>query len=119
VSRVMSINDAARHLGVCPDTVRRHVRLGLLPARQKPRGTKYQWLVEVPEGPTHTSLNSGSSEHGHGHPTAEEYERVRELADELRRMLDVATTELAARRQEVAVLLALLERTGAPAASVS
>ena len=106
MSHLMGINDAARRLGVCPDTVRRHIRIGLLQARQKPRGSKYQWLVEVPE-----TRPAEAEPPLPGHvPTAAEYRRVCELADELRHMLAVATAELDARRHEVAQLFGLLDR---------
>ncbi len=111
MAQLMGINEAARYLGVCPDTVRRHIRLGLLQARQKPRGTKYQWLVEVPEMQEAAKPDTGERVHSHHQPpTVEEYERLQQLVDDLRHLLGVATTELDARRSETARLLALLER---------
>jgi hypothetical protein len=104
VAQSVGINEAARRLGVCPDTVRRHVRLGLLPAKQKPRGTKYQWLVELPD------VQAAPAVAGDG-PNAQDYERLKELVAELRGMLGVATAELDARRKEVAQLLSLLEQS--------
>ncbi len=114
MGRLMSINGAAQYLGVCPDTVRRHIRLGLLQARQKPRGTKYQWLVDVPDTAPADGVSPSASREV---PGIEEYDHLLQMVSELRRMLDVATAELEARRQETARLLALLERAQ-PAANV-
>ena len=118
--RVMTINQAAQHLAVCPDTIRRHVRMGLLPAQRKARGTRFQWMVEVPDSPpVEPSPSDSSQPAGHTSPSAEEYRRMTELVDELRRMLTLATAELDARRQEVKQLLALLERAQTSPAATS
>ena len=98
----MSINEAAQCLGVCPDTVRRHIRMGLLVAKQKARGSKFQWLVEVQEDAP-AGMPGGS-------PTAGEYALLVEQMHELRQVLDTVTVEIAARRQEVALLLKLVGR---------
>ena len=95
------INQAAQCLGVCPDTVHRHVRMGLLMAKGKPRGSKSQRLVEFQRDAV--GMHTGS-------PTVGEYGLLVEQLCELRQVLDTVTAEIAARRQEVALLRNLLGR---------
>jgi predicted transcriptional regulator len=105
----MSINEAARELGVSPDTVRRHIRIGLLQARQKPRGRGYQWMVELP-GSLEAGSPSGLDFQTSGGPSVEEYQHMKDMVAELRRALEVTTAELEARREEVGRLLTLVEQ---------
>jgi len=52
----MTIQQAATHLGVSQDTVRRRIRSGQLPATQTPRPQGFTWTVDL-EGPAATSSN--------------------------------------------------------------
>ena len=112
---MLTINQAASYLGVCPDTVRRHIRLGLLTAERQPRGSKYHWLVDVTgREPVGASFSDDRQ------PTREEFERLNEMVVELRNMLRVTLEQLEARRQEVWRLLTLLgDATVSPAMAAS
>jgi hypothetical protein len=113
----MGILEAARRLGVSPDTVRRHIRIGLLEAHQRPRGRGYTWVVDVPDTVIPSSPRDGrtpvSDPPGASGASTASYDQT-ELVRDLRRALDVAYTEIEARRAEVARLLALLERAQPP-----
>jgi excisionase family DNA binding protein len=103
-----TISEAARVLGVSPDTVRRHIRIGVLQAERTPRGRGYRWAVELPEAGC-AGVSSQSS------PAAAEEERQSssDIADELRRAFAVVCAELEARREEVRRLLSLVEQAHA------
>jgi hypothetical protein len=45
----VSVMEAATHLGVSPDTIRRRIRNGELQARREPTPQGYIWRVELPE----------------------------------------------------------------------
>jgi len=45
----LTIKEAADHLGVSQDTIRRRIRNGLLTAHQEHRPQGYIWAVELPE----------------------------------------------------------------------
>jgi hypothetical protein len=110
MARSLSINDAARQLGLSPDTVRRRIRIGVLAAHQKPRGRGYQWIVDLPDAqPGTDAAGEPNADMGHA-PTIEEYQQMKQQVIDLRRMLEVATAELEARRSETGRLLALLEQ---------
>jgi len=91
----MTINEAARLRGVSPDTIRRHIRMGLLTARKEhtPRGIR--WLVEEPDA-SETPLRIDVSEAA-----------VRGMQE----ALEVLREELEARRREAWQLQGLLKRT--------
>jgi len=48
----VSVNEAARHLDVSADTIRRRIRKGALNARQVPRGQGFAWSVTVDDETT-------------------------------------------------------------------
>jgi len=43
----LSVNDAAQHLGISPDTVRRRIRRGEIQATKQPRPQGFKWTVTV------------------------------------------------------------------------
>ena len=49
MSQNVSIDEAARHLGVSQDTIRRRIRNGELDAHQVERPQGYTWRVEFPD----------------------------------------------------------------------
>jgi len=57
----VSINEAARHLGVSEDTVRRRIRAGNLLARKEPRPQGFTWVVELEDRQEDASRATHSS----------------------------------------------------------
>jgi DNA-binding transcriptional MerR regulator len=94
-----TIGEAARRLGVSPDTVRRHIRDGKLPASKQPTSRGLVWLVDLPDD----ILEPGAD-------AAREIERLHEDVGHWREMALSLRQELTARTSEVQQLLALLER---------
>jgi excisionase family DNA binding protein len=96
----LSIDDAARRLGISRPTVRRRLRSGVLKGTQvaTPHGRK--WLVEVPG--THESADGESvSPHGAAEtgsktprPAAREVELLQAHVDDLRGQLEDRTREV-------------------------
>lgn len=69
------------------------------------------WLVELPDGSADSTSTSSAEVGGRTSPTAEEYNRLQQLVMDLRHMLQVVTAQLEARREEVAQLMRLLDRS--------
>jgi excisionase family DNA binding protein len=44
----VTVLEAARCLGISPDTVRRRISSGELKARREPHGANFTWWVEIP-----------------------------------------------------------------------
>lgn len=108
------ITEAARQLGLSPDSIRRRIRKGDLPSLRDNRG---QWWVEVPD-----NLPPASAPNRHsGTMVAPAYAPMQTpdtaLADTLRAQVADLTVRLdrAERRLEVAEAAALAERTTAQA----
>jgi excisionase family DNA binding protein len=99
VSQQATIAQAAQHLGVSPDTIRRYIRQGKLPASKQPTLKGRVWLVDLPDD-ARAPAGQAARENG---LLREEVSHWRDLALSLRQ-------ELAARTQEVRQLLVLLER---------
>jgi excisionase family DNA binding protein len=97
----LTVQDAARALGISPDTIRRRIRNGGLPAQRQPTPQGYQWLVEVSQD---LLDRSGSLD-----PREAELRHLEQTVQELRESLAQARDELRARRTEVSQLLRLVE----------
>lgn len=97
ITERVTITEAARHLGVSPDTIRRRIRRGELTAYRQPVGRGYVWLVDVAD-------ESSASSSGAGRARATM--RGGELVALLREELD-------ARRREVQILHRLLAQAQA------
>jgi excisionase family DNA binding protein len=123
LANTFTILEAAQRLGVSPDTVRRRVKSGELPAHQKKRGQGFQWLVDLasfPEAPEEDA-RPGPADHRPAAPQPRAQQGVQAaptdtglleaLVAELRGTLQVTRAELEARRREVDRLLTLLEKT--------
>jgi transposase-like protein len=95
-----TISEAARRLGVSPDTVRRYIRQGKLAAAKQPSPRGLVWLVDLPDDVP-----------GLGPDAASEVERLREDVGHWRELSMSLRQELAARTQEIRQLLVLLERS--------
>jgi hypothetical protein len=83
----VSVMEAATHLGVSTDTVRRRIRNGELQARQEPTPQGYVWRVELPEEAALETTN----------PAA-----WRELVDVLKDEVALLREQLAAHQEELA-----------------
>ena len=87
----VSIKEAAEHLGVSVDTVRRRLKAGELEGRQEPHGKSgYRWLVHLPDA---------AKADAPGMPPAEAYAlaEARARIDGLERLID----ELASHRDKL------------------
>ena len=91
----VTIQEAAQHLGVSQDTVRRRIRKEELQARQTPT-------------PTHRPDIGGAQ--------VEDGQDLRELVDALRSQLESQGEELVARRREVQELHVILQQKALPEA---
>src|SRR5215213_7670438 len=94
-----TIVGAAQQLGVSPDTIRRRIRQGQLPASKQATSRGLVWLVDV----TDEALGPRAEADG-------EVERLREELGHWRELALSLPEELVARSREVQQLLALLER---------
>jgi len=94
-----TIVGAAQQLGVSPDTIRRRIRQGQLPASKQATSKGLIWLVDLPDEALEPRADA-----------AREIERLREEVGHWRELALSLRQELAARTREVQQLLALLER---------
>ena len=88
----VSVMEAATHLGVSPDTVRRRIRNGELQARREPTPQGYVWRVELPEEESTEEAALEATK-----PTA-----WRELVDVLKDEVALLREQLAAHQEELA-----------------
>ena len=86
----VSVMEAATHLGVSTDTIRRRIRNGELQARQEPTPQGYVWRVELPEEAEKAALEATN-------PAA-----WRELVDVLKDEVALLREQLAAHQEELA-----------------
>ena len=108
----VTIQEAAQHLAVSQDTVRRRIRKEELQARQTPTPQGFRWVVELEDleedaqaapTPTHRPDIGGAQ--------VEDGQDLRDLVDVLRSQLQSQEEELAGRRREVRELHILLQRS--------
>lgn len=97
----LTVQDAARAMGISSDTVRRRIRSGMLAAERQPTPQGYQWLVDVRE----ELLDRSSG----GDRREAEIRHLEQTVQELRESLTQARDELRARRTEVRQLIHLVE----------
>lgn len=84
----VSVMEAATHLGVSHDTIRRRIRNGELKAHQEPTPQGYVWRVELPEdGAAVETINSAA---------------CREVVDVLKDEVALLRDQLAAHQEELA-----------------
>ena len=119
------IREAAMMLGVSPDTIKRRIKGGEIPARKEPRPQGYVWLVQLestpalaPVAPLHAWLPAPAPA-----PTLDAASDAVALAvaraqvEELRALVRTRSEELDARRRETQELLVLLQRSQVEQAS--
>ena len=106
---LVSIAEAARQLGVSPDTVKRRIRAGELVALREPRPQGFRWLVELGDGVA-AGVPPDSL-----HPSAPVDTTALAVAQaEVRRLEETVAIlrhELESRRNEAAALQMLLRET--------
>ena len=117
IMATVTIQEAAQHLGVSQDTVRRRIRKEELQARQTPTPQGLRWVAELedleedaqaaPTAPHRPDIGSAQVEDG---------QDLRELVDVLRSQLQSQEEELVARRREVQELHVLLQQKALPEA---
>ena len=114
----VTIQEAAQHLGVSQDTVRRRIRKEELQATQTPTPQGFRWVVELEDleedaqaapTPTHRPDIGGAQ--------VEDGQDLRALVDALRSQLESQGEELVARRREVQELHVLLQQKALPEAA--
>ena len=120
MDNALSIPEAALKLGVSADTVRRRVKSGQIKAVREQHGRNHQWLIDLSEDEQRAGRAAGvepvSGRERAGatvtinRPPADTLANLQAQVNDLRASLEMAKSELEARRGEVARLLALLER---------
>jgi DNA-directed RNA polymerase specialized sigma24 family protein len=111
----VTIQEAARHLGVSQDTIRRRIRKEELQARQMPTPQGFRWVMEL-EGLEEDAPAAPTPPHRPGIGQVEDGQDLRELVDVLRSQLQSLEEELVARRREVQELHVLLQQKALPEA---
>jgi len=117
IMAAVTIQEAAQHLGVSQDTVRRRIRNEELQARQTPTPQGFRWVVEL-EGLEEAAQAAPTPPHRPDIGQVEDGQDIRELVDALRSQLQSQEEELAARRREVQELHVLLQQKALPEAVV-
>ena len=102
----VSIPEAAAHLGVSEDTIRRRLRKGELAGHQEKTAQGFRWKVDI------TTADAGPGSHN-GHLQNHADAVLEELVTTLRAQVQAQTEELEARRNEVRELHVLLQHAQA------
>lgn len=114
----MSISEAARALGISPDTVKRRMAAGQLLSKQEQRPQGYRWLVEVPDDAV--GVDAGIQEESESGTVDESVVLVlRAEVARLEETVQLLAVELDARRRDVAELHGLLREAVTPHISAS
>src|SRR5690348_15766879 len=101
--RELTIAEAAAHLGVSKDTIRRRLRAGSLNGSRRARPQGFAWVVEVSEQPRIPPAAADSA------GLALELARLQEQVTALREAFSITREEVVARRREVEELRRQLE----------
>ena len=109
----VSLEEAARRLGVSVTTVRRKLHAGELKGFQRPIPQGFLWEIELPEGTGLDPASQPSTDTTEGfHDThVGELEALHELVDVLKVQVQAQQVELEARRKEVSELHILLQQS--------
>ena len=113
----VSIDEAARLLGVSQDTIRRRIRNEELQAQQEPRPQGYTWRVTLPDDEPEPKSTGHVSSDGTSHELLEALKdtvrRQDEAISQLREQLGVKDSQLQAREREVQELHVLVQQAQA------
>jgi hypothetical protein len=102
--------EAATHLGVSPDTIRRRIRNGELQARREPTPQGYVWRVELPE---EESTEEAALEATNSTAWRELVDVLKDEVALLREQLAAHQEELASKNKQIEQLHVLLQQTQA------
>jgi len=100
----VTINEAAAHLGISADTVRRRIRKHLVTARQVPRPQGHVWMVDLP-------ISNAESQRPAPPPVQGDNTDDNALVVELKARIDSLETQLTTRAGEIDQLHRLLAQT--------
>ena len=116
---LVTLAEAAHHLGVSVDTVRRRLQKGELKGQQQARPQGFIWLIDVPEETEPSSSVAGSQVDAEVNSEVSlaacqaEISRLESMVAMLQDRVNAQQEELEARRREVQELHVLLQHAQA------
>ena len=116
---LVTLAEAAHHLGVSVDTVRRRLQKGELKGQQQARPQGFIWLIDIPEETEPSSSVAGSQADAEVNSEVSlaacqaEISRLESMVAMLQERVNAQQEELEARRREVQELHVLLQQAQA------
>ena len=116
---LVTLAEAAHHLGVSVDTVRRRLQKGELQGQQQARPQGFIWLIDIPEETEPSSSVAGSQADAEVNSEVSlaacqaEISRLESMVAMLQERVNAQQEELEARRREVQELHVLLQQAQA------
>jgi hypothetical protein len=116
---LVTLAEAAHHLGVSVDTVRRRLQKGELKGQQQARPQGFTWLIDIPEETEPSSSIAGSQADAEVNSEVSlaacqaEISRLESMVAMLQDRVNAQQEELEARRREVQELHVLLQQAQA------
>jgi hypothetical protein len=116
---LVTLAEAAHHLGVSVDTVRRRLQKGELKGQQQARPQGFTWLIDIPEETEPSSSIAGSQADAEVNSEVSlaacqaEISRLESMVAMLQDRVNAQQEELEARRREVQELHVLLQHAQA------
>jgi hypothetical protein len=116
---LVTLAEAAHHLGVSVDTVRRRLQKGELKGQQQARPQGFTWLIDIPEETEPSSSIAGSQADAEVNSEVSlaacqaEISRLESMVATLQDRVNAQQEELEARRREVQELHVLLQQAQA------
>ena len=116
---LVTLAEAAHHLGVSVDTVRRRLQKGELKGQQQARPQGFIWLIDIPEETEPSSSVAGSQVDAEVNSEVSlaacqaEISRLESMVAMLQERVNAQQEELEARRREVQELHVLLQQAQA------
>ena len=116
---LVTLAEAAHHLGVSVDTVRRRLQKGELKGQQQARPQGFIWLIDIPEETEPSSSVAGSQVDAEVNSEVSlaacqaEISRLESMVAMLQDRVNAQQEELEARRREVQELHVLLQQAQA------
>jgi hypothetical protein len=116
---LVTLAEAAHHLGVSVDTVRRRLQKGELKGQQQARPQGFIWLIDIPEETEPSSSVAGSQVDAEVNSEVSlaacqaEISRLESMVAMLQDRVNAQQEELEARRREVQELHVLLQQSQA------